>query len=74
MVVSVESKGVHRATSGRGKRERGREGMIEQSHLKVITLLIRGLINLFIFLSTWTGESQYLLSDAFKDLKEGRSY
>lgn len=55
------------------KLERGREGMIEHSHLKVITLLIRLLINL-LFLLARAGGSQYLLSDVFKDPEEGLSY
>lgn len=47
--------------------------MIEHSHLKVITLLIRLLINL-LFLLARAGGSQYLLSDVFKDPEEGLSY
>lgn len=70
----LHQKPVHKATSGERKLEKGRAGATAHSHLKVITLLIRCLIKLFLFSPSplsCPGGSQYLLNDAFKDLRGG---
>lgn len=48
-----------------------REGLIEHSRLKVITLFIRLFIRVFFF---FLASVNYLLSNAFKDLEEGLGY